>query len=451
MEREVVASGEIFGGRLRVSSNTFACGSNQNCGNVLSDIPTTRVARPPGGSSSLSLSWDTGDAGDYAQTKSGQDDRRYQSSGRPGGSRRSWQPENSDNNSKGRMEASQPPRQQDDRGYQQMPAAGNSRQSRQPEEYRYQSERGSGVSGHSRIPEEYGYEEEDCGRQTKERQYDPRSSRQREDFDDQSMKGPGKSRPQTQSDDYGYQQEDYSFQSAGRSGRMSGQQGDNDYQSEDCTRQPAGRLGMSQPSRHTEDSDNHPGRGSGASCPRRQPEDSDYQSTGRSGDPRRAWQQEEVVDRNSQFGGRPRQSSNSFASGSNQNSGNFITSVPTTRVNKPPGGSSQFSLSWDSQADGQGARSGGPRGKGGATAAHASEMPLSGRGATQGSTAGRFGGSAASSAYANEGAFGVRPRESSNTFARGSDQNCGNMISDTPTTRVLRPPGGDSSFSLGWN
>lgn len=46
--------------------------------------------------------------------------------------------------------------------------------------------------------------------------------------------------------------------------------------------------------------------------------------------------------------------------------------------------------------------------------------------------------------------FGQRPRESSNTFASGSNQNCGNCISNTPTTRVVAPPGGHTSVSLAW-
>jgi len=44
--------------------------------------------------------------------------------------------------------------------------------------------------------------------------------------------------------------------------------------------------------------------------------------------------------------------------------------------------------------------------------------------------------------------FGVRPRESSNAFACGAHQNVGNQITDTPTTRVLKPPGGGSSICL---
>lgn len=46
---------------------------------------------------------------------------------------------------------------------------------------------------------------------------------------------------------------------------------------------------------------------------------------------------------------------------------------------------------------------------------------------------------------------GAKPRVSSNAFANGSNQNCGNFITDRPTTRLHAPPGGKSSFSLGWN
>ena len=46
--------------------------------------------------------------------------------------------------------------------------------------------------------------------------------------------------------------------------------------------------------------------------------------------------------------------------------------------------------------------------------------------------------------------FGARSATSSNSFASGSNQNCGNCITDRPTTRVHAAPGGKSSFSLGW-
>jgi len=37
------------------SANAYANGSNQNCGNVLTDRRTTRVSAPPGGHSSISF------------------------------------------------------------------------------------------------------------------------------------------------------------------------------------------------------------------------------------------------------------------------------------------------------------------------------------------------------------------------------------------------------------
>lgn len=40
-------------------------------------------------------------------------------------------------------------------------------------------------------------------------------------------------------------------------------------------------------------------------------------------------------------------------------------------------------------------------------------------------------------------------RVSSNVWATGANQNCGNFISERATSRVLRPPGGGSSFQLG--
>ena len=42
--------------RTNVSNNSFANGSSMNCGNVLTDRPSSRVLRPPGGSSSINLS-----------------------------------------------------------------------------------------------------------------------------------------------------------------------------------------------------------------------------------------------------------------------------------------------------------------------------------------------------------------------------------------------------------
>ena len=43
-----------------MSSNAYANGANQNCGNVITDRSTTRLHAPPGGKSSFSLAWDSG-------------------------------------------------------------------------------------------------------------------------------------------------------------------------------------------------------------------------------------------------------------------------------------------------------------------------------------------------------------------------------------------------------
>lgn len=42
----------------------------------------------------------------------------------------------------------------------------------------------------------------------------------------------------------------------------------------------------------------------------------------------------------------------------------------------------------------------------------------------------------------------VKPGTSSNKFADGSNQNCGNFITDRSTTRLHAPPGGKTSIQL---
>eukprot|EP00750_Incisomonas_marina_P001538 INCI11311.1.p1 GENE.INCI11311.1~~INCI11311.1.p1 ORF type:complete len:395 (+),score=66.34 INCI11311.1:381-1565(+) len=51
---------------------------------------------------------------------------------------------------------------------------------------------------------------------------------------------------------------------------------------------------------------------------------------------------------------------------------------------------------------------------------------------------------------AGNDAFGARSRVSGNSYANGSSQNTGNVITDRSSTRVAQQPGGNSSFSLGW-
>ena len=113
-------------------------------------------------------------------------------------------------------------------------------------------------------------------------------------------------------------------------------------------------------------------------------------------------------------------SSNAFANGANQNCGNVLTDRSTTRLHAPPGGKSSISLSWDSPHQPRTVSS-----KPLATANLAPTDPVD------------------------------KPRQpaalSSNAFANGANQNCGNVITDRSTTRLHAPPGGKSSISLSWD
>lgn len=319
-----------FGARPRVSSNTFASGSNQNCGNVISDTPTTRVARPPGGTSSFSLSWDEG-----------------------GGS--AGPPVN--------------------RG-KQIPAAGQTtRASPNPIAKGYNPNHGNVLSEtpSTRVASPPGG-----------------ASSLSIGMGGSGIAGasPGRRPPPALATDL-----------------------DNYLQS-------TGLQQLSpQSATHTP---------TGPPTPQKEASPSQFQTTGSA----RAAEA---------FGSRPRESSNSYASGSDQNAGNVLTGVPTTRVNKPPGGQSAVRLSWDDAANAQAQpRLGKPLSPSGMRGPPLSEGQCSGGG-------GR-------GSFAQDGAFGARShRVTSNTFATGSDQNCGNMISDTPSTRVNKPPGGASSFRLSWD
>lgn len=159
------------------------------------------------------------------------------------------------------------------------------------------------------------------------------------------------------------------------------------------------------------------------------------------------------------FESRPRVSSNSFANGSNQNCGNSIGDIPSTRVAAPPGGKSSLCLGWEAEPQGSTAKTNGHRPR------ESSNNYASGQSQNTGNVLTGVpttrvsrppgGHSEMSLAWGHDSqkaeTFGRRVRVSSNSFANGADQNCGNVLSDTPTTRVLRPPGGGSSLNLGWD
>ena len=123
--------------------------------------------------------------------------------------------------------------------------------------------------------------------------------------------------------------------------------------------------------------------------------------------------------------GRMRGSSNAYANGANQNCGNVITDRSSTRLHAPPGGHSQISFGDDSAPP--------PR--------HAADP--------------RFDSTAREMMRGRDepaavfGANAGRMRGSSNAYANGANQNCGNVITDRSSTRLHAPPGGHSSFRIG--
>ena len=114
-------------------------------------------------------------------------------------------------------------------------------------------------------------------------------------------------------------------------------------------------------------------------------------------------------------------SSNAYATGTDQNCGNVITDRPSTRLHAPPGGHSSFSF-----------------GRG-------DDAPVEPRGAGLSRQAAQDAASGAHSNVASQvfGVPSVANSGSSNAFANGADQNCGNFITDRPTTRLHAPPGGE--------
>ena len=101
----------------------------------------------------------------------------------------------------------------------------------------------------------------------------------------------------------------------------------------------------------------------------------------------------------------------------------MITDRPTTRLHAPPGGHSSISFGADVERD----------------------VPRSSRETQQ---------SAYSDARSNVrsqvfGAPSDARAQSSNAYANGADQNCGNCITDRPSTRLHAPPGGRSQIAFG--
>lgn len=137
-----------------------------------------------------------------------------------------------------------------------------------------------------------------------------------------------------------------------------------------------------------------------------------------------------------------RVSSNRFANGSNQNSGNILSERSSTGLHAPPGGKSSICLGMDASdapvssnrfATGSNQNCGNVISERSSTGLHA---PPGGK---------------SSICIGSDLPETVKPRNagSANKFANGSNQNSGNFMTDRPTTGVLAPPGGKSSICLG--
>lgn len=146
------------------------------------------------------------------------------------------------------------------------------------------------------------------------------------------------------------------------------------------------------------------------------------------------------------FGSAPsRVSSNTYANGSNQNCGNIITDVSSTRRLAPPGGHSSFNV-FAQEPDSRNVsnflpheqrRGGGPRSKINAAQDYSVE-----------NYAGQQQGYNNYNAPAPQQYGGGAGAVSSNVYANGSNQNVGNQITGRSTTRRLAPPGGVSNVKF---
>ncbi|CAM9594476.1 unnamed protein product, partial [Chrysoparadoxa australica] len=173
--------------------------------------------------------------------------------------------------------------------------------------------------------------------------------------------------------------------------------------------------------------------------------------------------EEQAAASNAKAGISAPQSSNAFASGSNQNSGNVITDKSSTRLHAPPGGRTTISLGYaEPEADIVKEKVPTPSAK--AIIARKEELPSTPSAkAINLQQAGKVlifhlspsppPDQPKAVAPSTVPAALHKPAEgrsvSSNAYASGSNQNAGNFITDRPTTRTSCPPGGRTSITLG--
>lgn len=165
-------------------------------------------------------------------------------------------------------------------------------------------------------------------------------------------------------------------------------------------------------------------------------------------------------------------SSNAYASGVNQNAGNFLTEKPITKIHAPPGGVSSISFgdqhtepaaaAEPQQQQQQGLVLGTPTQPATPESAESVEdgpapIPMMelppAPSAVEEEEVGEEAAAAvpppAPATEATAAVDGDASAVSSNAYASGSNQNSGNFMTGRPTTRVRAPPGGASSITFG--
>lgn len=174
-------------------------------------------------------------------------------------------------------------------------------------------------------------------------------------------------------------------------------------------------------------------------------------------------------------------SSNAYASGVNQNAGNFLTEKPITKIHAPPGGVSSISFGDQHASEPAAAGAAKPQQPGlalgtptqpatpesaestedGPAPIRMMELPPApsaveeaeeeqeevGEGETAAAAAVVPPPAPETEVTAADG--GGASTVSSNAYASGSNQNSGNFMTGRPTTRVRAPPGGASSITFG--
>lgn len=166
-------------------------------------------------------------------------------------------------------------------------------------------------------------------------------------------------------------------------------------------------------------------------------------------------------------------SSNAYASGVNQNAGNFLTEKPITRIHAPPGGVSSISFGDQHTAPAAAAAAGTASKQQGGLVLGTPTQPATPESAEsvedglapipmmdlppapsaveeeeeEEAVAAVVPPPAPAAAAAQQG--GASSTISSNAYASGSNQNSGNFMTGRPTTRVRAPPGGVSSITFG--